>query len=196
MPHLLKPCGTRAAYARHLRNGEVPCEACKKANRVREAAIRGEPRPLQPCGTVAAYRRHRYHREEPCEACRSAYNASRNTSNRDIRLRAAPLRIAAGEAPEVARRLIAAVVEQRKNVGLSQTDVAKAMHDIGFRWYQPTVAKVENGERPLRFDEGIALADIFAIDLMTFRSTFDAVCRTCFNRPPSGFTCNACGRPS
>lgn len=95
-----------------------------------------------------------------------------------------------------AARLVGAMVEQRKNTGLSQTDVAKAMHDIGFRWHQPTVAKVENGERPLRFDEGIALADLFEIDLTSFRSTFDAVCRTCFNRPPSGFSCNVCGRSS
>lgn len=189
MSHLLKPCGTRAAYARHLRNGEVPCAACKEANRVREAGIRGEPRPLQPCGTMAAYRRHRYHREDPCEACRVAYNAY----VRRNRKRPAPLRIAAGEAPEAGRRLIAAMVGQRKVIGLSQTDVARAMADIGFRWYQPTVQRIEAGERPLRFDEGLALADIFEIDLTTFRSTFDAVCRTCFNSPPADFTCNACG---
>jgi hypothetical protein len=28
----LKPCGTRAAYARHLYHGEVVCEACLQAN--------------------------------------------------------------------------------------------------------------------------------------------------------------------
>ncbi|MEV4671007.1 hypothetical protein AB0K34_05070 [Actinomadura sp. NPDC049382] len=26
-----KPCGTRAAYMRHLRHGEEPCRACKDA---------------------------------------------------------------------------------------------------------------------------------------------------------------------
>lgn len=91
-------------------------------------------------------------------------------------------------------RLIQAVVERRKSVGLSQTDVAKAMHDLGFRWHQPTVQRIEAGDRPLRFDEALALADLFQIDLSTFRSTSRAVCRTCSNWPPVGFTCNRCGR--
>ena len=28
----LKPCGTYAAYARHLNRNEKPCDACKQAN--------------------------------------------------------------------------------------------------------------------------------------------------------------------
>lgn len=28
---VLKPCGTEAAYRRHIRNREVPCEACRVA---------------------------------------------------------------------------------------------------------------------------------------------------------------------
>lgn len=28
----LQPCGTRAAYVRHLRNNEEPCDACRAAN--------------------------------------------------------------------------------------------------------------------------------------------------------------------
>jgi hypothetical protein len=35
MPRKLRPCGTRAAYQRHLYNKEEPCEACKAANVVR-----------------------------------------------------------------------------------------------------------------------------------------------------------------
>lgn len=27
-----QPCGTVAAYKRHLRNGETPCEPCREAN--------------------------------------------------------------------------------------------------------------------------------------------------------------------
>lgn len=27
-----QPCGTLAAYRRHLKAGEIPCEACKAAN--------------------------------------------------------------------------------------------------------------------------------------------------------------------
>lgn len=32
MPRKLKPCGTRAAYQRHLLHGEQPCDECKAAN--------------------------------------------------------------------------------------------------------------------------------------------------------------------
>lgn len=35
MARKLKPCGTYAAYARHLRNGERPCDPCTLANRER-----------------------------------------------------------------------------------------------------------------------------------------------------------------
>lgn len=38
MPRKLKPCGTYAAYARHLRNGEKPCGPCNAANNERAAA--------------------------------------------------------------------------------------------------------------------------------------------------------------
>ena len=37
MTRKLQPCGTRAAYARHLYNKEDPCDACKAANVVRVA---------------------------------------------------------------------------------------------------------------------------------------------------------------
>ncbi len=33
----LKPCGTWAAYQRHIRNGEEPCDACERAMRRRSA---------------------------------------------------------------------------------------------------------------------------------------------------------------
>ena len=32
-PRQPKPCGTRAAAARHRRNGEEPCDACLEAER-------------------------------------------------------------------------------------------------------------------------------------------------------------------
>lgn len=73
----LKPCGTPAAYHRHLKRRQVPCEKCVEA--IREAATRkrreqGIPErgPLKPCGTPAAYKRHIAHGQEPCEDCRQA----------------------------------------------------------------------------------------------------------------------------
>lgn len=35
MPRKLRPCGTTAAYSRHLYRKEEPCEACKAANATR-----------------------------------------------------------------------------------------------------------------------------------------------------------------
>lgn len=32
MPRKLRPCGTPAAYARHLNRGETPCDDCRAAN--------------------------------------------------------------------------------------------------------------------------------------------------------------------
>ena len=40
----LRPCGTEAAYDRHLYWGEVPCGACVEAERGRKARQRGEAR--------------------------------------------------------------------------------------------------------------------------------------------------------
>lgn len=34
-----QPCGTEAAYRRHGRNGETPCDACKVAHSVRQAEL-------------------------------------------------------------------------------------------------------------------------------------------------------------
>lgn len=36
MSRPLKPCGTRAAYVRHLAYGQKPCEPCTRANRAYE----------------------------------------------------------------------------------------------------------------------------------------------------------------
>lgn len=35
-PRKLKPCGTAAAYRRHKRAGETPCDPCKLAEKVRQ----------------------------------------------------------------------------------------------------------------------------------------------------------------
>jgi hypothetical protein len=77
----LKPCGTVAAYRRHFRNGETPCEACRAAENARQVARYrkrhpdAKPRPdeLQPCGTAAAYGRHVHAGEATCEPCRKAW---------------------------------------------------------------------------------------------------------------------------
>lgn len=49
----LSPCGTYAAYARHMRNGETPCEPCKRANTLRSAQIEERKRALKAAAEVA-----------------------------------------------------------------------------------------------------------------------------------------------
>lgn len=72
----LQPCGTEAAYQRHRRRGEQPCEPCAEARRAkkREWEHTSTPREeLQPCGTVAAYCRHQYRKEPIDSACQEAW---------------------------------------------------------------------------------------------------------------------------
>lgn len=68
----LQPCGTEAAYRRHERNGEEPCQACKDGREKRKA--KRKQKRLLPCGTDAAYERHRQNGEETCQPCRDAHN--------------------------------------------------------------------------------------------------------------------------
>lgn len=44
MARQLKPCGTPAAYRRHLRHDEEPCEKCKRAAREEKRLQRAEMR--------------------------------------------------------------------------------------------------------------------------------------------------------
>lgn len=55
MPRKPSPCGTKAAYERHLRSGEEPCEACTRANTVAQRKKRDAARkPSEPLKGVAA----------------------------------------------------------------------------------------------------------------------------------------------
>ena len=47
MARQLQPCGTPAAYQRHIRHSEVPCTACTRAEADRSARYRAEIRDLQ-----------------------------------------------------------------------------------------------------------------------------------------------------
>jgi transcriptional regulator with XRE-family HTH domain len=52
----------------------------------------------------------------------------------------------------------------RRERGLTQLDVADEMAERGFRWSQPTVARVENGRRQLSFAESRALMDLLELN--------------------------------
>ena len=64
-----------------------------------------------------------------------------------------------------AERLAAELLRRaRRELGLTQVDVADEMAQRGFRWTQPTVARVENGRRHLSFAESRALMDVLGLN--------------------------------
>ena len=64
-----------------------------------------------------------------------------------------------------AERLAAELLRTtRRERGLTQLDVADEMAQRGFRWTQPTVARVENGRRHLSFAETRALMDLLELN--------------------------------
>ncbi|MFD7645621.1 helix-turn-helix domain-containing protein [Kitasatospora sp. NPDC059795] len=56
----------------------------------------------------------------------------------------------------------------RKAARLSQEDVAERMTRLGFKFHQTQVAKIENGTRPVRFDEVIGLAKALSVPAANF----------------------------
>ncbi|QOC27425.1 helix-turn-helix transcriptional regulator [Microbacterium hominis] len=57
------------------------------------------------------------------------------------------------------------VKDQREAVGMTQTDLARAMRERGFGFHQQTVQRVESGERPVRLDEAFSIAEILGVPL-------------------------------
>jgi transcriptional regulator with XRE-family HTH domain len=51
----------------------------------------------------------------------------------------------------------------RKTRRLSQEDVAERMGKLGFKLHQTQIAKIENGNRPIRFDEVLGLAKALGV---------------------------------
>ena len=54
----LKPCGTTAAYRRHLRHHTPPCDACAAANRRHVAAMEAKRNPAS-VGSLTPDRREK-----------------------------------------------------------------------------------------------------------------------------------------
>lgn len=82
----LKPCGTDAAYKRHIRRRETACDPCKDAHAAQLAKDRGgnhtgkRRRTTPECGTYSGAVQHRKKGEPVDFACRRAeseYNKAR-----------------------------------------------------------------------------------------------------------------------
>ncbi len=56
----------------------------------------------------------------------------------------------------------------RKAARLSQEDMAERMTRLGFKLHQTQIAKIENGTRPVRFDEVIGLAKALSVPAANF----------------------------
>jgi hypothetical protein len=67
MERTLKPCGTPAAYRRHLRHGEKPCDECREAENSRNRVPGGKPFQPAQHGTIS-----KYHRGCRCKDCTRA----------------------------------------------------------------------------------------------------------------------------
>jgi len=70
------PCGTQAAYDRHIRRHELVDDACREAHAEKRRKQRARDRGPAPCGTRRGYRRHRQNGEPACDACRYANAAA------------------------------------------------------------------------------------------------------------------------
>ncbi|MFI2620430.1 WhiB family transcriptional regulator [Streptomyces sp. NPDC018584] len=74
-PRALLPCGTPAAYDRHVRRGEPIDQACREGRRARwrsprQASVAVTERP--ECGTRSGHQWHTAHNEIPCQPCAAA----------------------------------------------------------------------------------------------------------------------------
>lgn len=58
-----------------------------------------------------------------------------------------------------------AVRDLRESMELSQAAFAALTRKRGLSWHQPTVSRIEDGERPLRLAEALVLADAFGLPL-------------------------------
>lgn len=67
----LKPCGTPAAYRRHLRNNEEPCDACRAAVRLQKREGKSNARKEQAEARLAAVPDVEVTDPDPLEVARS-----------------------------------------------------------------------------------------------------------------------------
>lgn len=65
----------------------------------------------------------------------------------------------------VSRRIAVNVKTARENAGLSQEALAQGMREMGHRFHQQTIGKIEAGDRHVSISEGLALARVLGTNI-------------------------------
>lgn len=71
------------------------------------------------------------------------------------------------------RAFIVNVRKIREQRGMTQTELARLMSEEGFPFHQPTVQRLESGQRPLKFTEAFALANVLGADFSDLLRSMD-----------------------
>ena len=67
------------------------------------------------------------------------------------------------------------MVTLRTRLGISQTELARRLaNDHGLPFHQPTLQRIESGERPLKLTEAIVIANLLGSDLQTMMDDVSA----------------------
>jgi transcriptional regulator with XRE-family HTH domain len=61
----------------------------------------------------------------------------------------------------------------RKTAGWSQEDLAMKLAEYGLPLPQQTIVRIEQGSRPLKLEEGLAVADILGVSVKSLAQKFD-----------------------
>lgn len=77
----------------------------------------------------------------------------------------------------------------RVRAGYTQEQLAERLKEFGIRLHFSAISKMESGDRQIRLNEAVALANILGVLLS---DALESSCATCFGTPPRGFTCNEC----
>ena len=65
----------------------------------------------------------------------------------------------------IEERFVKRMINARRKGGVSQNALARLLSDQGFPFHQPTVARIEAGERGVSLNEAAAIAEVLELSL-------------------------------
>jgi transcriptional regulator with XRE-family HTH domain len=91
----------------------------------------------------------------------------------------------------VTREVVGRIRKLRKERKVSAQKLADRCQDLGFQVPRMVIANLESGRRDsITVDELATLASALQVPVAGLLMTR---CQSCYDNPPAGFTCNACG---